>query len=379
MKIGYIVRGDPRPSIWRKVRSQVQHLNEIPDCSAQLYVYSLSNQRTPSAQIPDANYFYFSTPIPYLRVWAFRRRVFQHLLQLASDEKYDVFYIRGIPNDPFAGHFLDHCPVKVVFEINSVQLYERLLQKRPWLGWYEELFARKALPKAAGFIGVSSSVRDYYAKLTENKVSNIAQGNGFEVNSLPLRLPPEFDGKNVKIIVTANLRSWHGIDRVIAGLAAYKGDLHISLSIVGTGPAWFDLKSQVRKFHVADQVSFLGELYGDRLDELFSQAHLALGALAIHRIMLENATSIKVREYLSRGIPFLISYLDDDLIAMPEHEHFYLKVPADDSPVDFSILEPVAHQMLADPGIGHRMRKYALEHINMDKKMLELVSFLRRI
>ena len=380
MKIGYVIRGDPRrPSISRKVQAQVQYLNLIPDCTVKLYTYSLSNEQPGTAKIPNANYYYFSTPIPNLRVLIFRRKVFQHLLQLTREDHHDVLYIRGIPNDPFVGHFLDRCPAKVVFEINSVQLYERLLQKRPWVGWYEEFFTRRALPKASGFVAVSRSVGDYYAKLTNFKLPSLVLGNGFEVKSVSLRNPPPFDGKHLRMIVTANYAIWHGIDRVIAGLAAYTGHLELSLSIVGSGPILGELKLQVNRLNIADRVSFLGEIYGEQLDELFDQSHLAIGALAIHRKKLESASAIKIREYLARGIPFLISGFDDDLAAAPEQERYYMQVPSDDSAIDFSILEPVAHQMLADAGIAHRMRKYALEHVNMDKKMLELVSFLKQI
>lgn len=378
MKIGYVVISDLRQSIARKVLAQTRALAKIPGCETALYNYSHSVESPSLAELADAQYFYLATqnPHPYLRALAFRRKVFTHLLQVVEQDKLDVLYIRGTPSDPFVERFVERCKAKVVFEINSIQASERKMQKRPWVAWFEEFFTRRALQKASGFVGVSSSVQQYYAELINDSVPSLILGNGFEVESVALRRQPVFDGTHVRLISTANYAKWHGLDRVLRGLAVYQGRLSISIAIVGTGKTLNDLKKQVNSLGLSKQVFFIGEAYGKELDGFFDQSHLAIAALAVHRIRLKDATSIKVREYLSRGIPFLISYSDIDLKAVPFGDHYCFIVPPDDSPIDFSFLEVVAPTVFTDSELPARMRRYAIEHVDMREKMRILHSFL---
>ena len=379
MKIGYVILGDPGPSILKKAQSQLRHLNEIGS-SAKLYVYSLASNSAVHSGLENTYYFHLPTsaPHPYLRAILFRRSIYRHLLQQTRKDKLDILYVRGNPSDSFIFHFINECPAKIVFELNSIQFFERLLQRRLLVGYYEEFCTRKSLRIADGFVGVSSSVRDYYAEKINNSVPSIVIGNGFEVDSVPMRQPPHYDGKNVKIIVVANYAAWHGLDRVILGLAAYNGPLRFSLTVIGNGAILNTIRQQVSDTDLEGQVSFLGEIYGDELNELFNLHHLALGPLAIHRKMLENASALKIREYLSRGIPFLLSGMDDDLASQAAGD-FYLSVLANDTPIDFSILEQFASNAFNDPTLPQRMREYAEQHISMSIKTLKLVDFLGQL
>ena len=50
---------------------------------------------------------------------------------------------------------------------------------------------------------------------------------------------------------------------------------------------------------------------------------LQVGSLGLHRIGLTEASTLKVREYWARGIPFLLSYEDTDHLETPEMSPFY--------------------------------------------------------
>ena len=58
------------------------------------------------------------------------------------------------------------------------------------------------------------------------------------------------------------------------------------------------------------------------LGELYKKMDIAIGTLALHRKKMEEASPLKVREYVAYGLPVIIGYIDIDL----NNEEFILNI-----------------------------------------------------
>jgi hypothetical protein len=98
-----------------------------------------------------------------------------------------------------------------------------------------------------------------------------------------------------------------------------------------------------------------------------------MGTLSFSRIGLHSASTLKLREYCSRGIPFF--YAGDD-IDFPEDFPFHLKLPDNDLPFDFDLLIDFSHKMQMAENVTEEMREYAKYFLDWKQKMNKLKDFL---
>jgi len=205
----------------------------------------------------------------------------------------------------------------------------------------------------------------------------IRTANGIDIDRIPLRPKPS-SKPGTSIIVVANLARWHGIDRILLGLAQYleqEGCRPATLEIVGQGPADEELRSLVHQLGIDDTVCFHGTRGGAELDALFANADLALGSLGMHRLGLHRSSSLKAREYCARAIPFVLASEDPDF---PEGTQFVRHVPADERPIDVAaLLEFVDKLRERTPGYMMDMRRYAEQRLTWKAKLEPIVRYVR--
>jgi len=169
--------------------------------------------------------------------------------------------------------------------------------------------------------------------------------NGINVSLCPLRNHDQ-KGKILYLLFVANVSRWHGIDHIIRGIYEYKNNHLICLHIVGNGKDIPNLKKLVDNLHLSKQVIFHGFKTGDELDSLFNSCHIAVGSLGLHRIGLSESSTLKVREYCARGIPYIIACGDPDF---PDDYPYIFRVPPDESPIDIESVIDFAQKVCSDP------------------------------
>jgi hypothetical protein len=101
-----------------------------------------------------------------------------------------------------------------------------------------------------------------------------------------------------------------------------------------------------------------------------------VGSLGLHRIGLNYSSTLKAREYASRGIPFFWSTLDEDF--GDDFKYIY-HVESDDSSVNLNDITSFALKVRNDIGHPKNMRCFALNNLSWDKKMKKLVQFFENI
>ena len=288
-----------------------------------------------------------------------------------------VLYIRGLIPSPNLSQILrKQRRCMVFFELQSFAEIEAK-QRGSWETYLAMMVLMGNIIKNSdGIVGVTKQITEhYYKKGRKTGLAHFTNGNGIDVSSVPSRVPPSFDGEQVELLCVAQVANWHGLDRLIWGMAN-SGNSNVYLHIVGDGPAIPQLKELVSHKDLEDQVIFHGFKTGEELDEMFDKCHIAVGSLGIHRKGLKETSDLKSREYCARGIPFFNSALDADF---PVSFPFRLKIPEDDSPIDMEQVMYFAKNVLADTEHPIFMQEYALSNLDWNIKMKKLKEFFEEV
>lgn len=204
--------------------------------------------------------------------------------------------------------------------------------------------------------------------------------NGIDTDAVSTRKPSLRDGE-IHILSVSGMCLWHGIDRAIAGLAAYQSATpqkpEIVLHLAGEGPELERLQLMAEKACLGNAVIFHGELTQDELAKLYDQCTLALASLGSHRLGIAVSSAIKSREYLAKGIPFIystpIDILDDD-------DSLCLHVAEDESPLDFARIIEFHDQLYAahaEEKVIEELRALAEARASMDRAMNTVIDYVR--
>jgi len=202
--------------------------------------------------------------------------------------------------------------------------------------------------------------------------------NGVDLRTTPKKRNKLSIDDVFNLIGVANVSHWHGFDRVIYGIARYyakhgtSAQPEVFFHIVGVGKNLIELQNLARSLGVGKYVIFHGTKVSDELDRLFDMSHVAVGSLGNHRKGLKESSDLKTREYCARGIPFVISYEDEDF---SDGFPYMLKVEATDEPIDINSVINFYRNVFHMDYINE-MRKYAEERLSWDVKLKPLIQEL---
>jgi glycosyltransferase involved in cell wall biosynthesis len=262
------------------------------------YYWLTSSFQTGKKDIDSINVMISKHSNPILmRIWQARE-----LNRLAK--RYDALVIRYPLYDPFL-HLMLRSRNKIITEHHTKELSElRLL--RSWRRFMERSCGNRWLNKFAGVIGVTEEIVQY-----EKERSGFRKKSIFIPNTIPVDLEAPLTGaiglgEKINIIFVANFRPWHGLPKVIEGLekAGTDGE-KICLHLVGKIP---DEEHAILEGF--KNVVMHGELPNERINEMYADMDFAIGGFNLHVKDMQEATSLKVREYLAYGLPTLIGSRD---------------------------------------------------------------------
>lgn len=253
--------------------------------------------------------------------YSLRKSYIQWIKQVASD--YDVLLLRYNIADPLWASGLKGLPIpyytvhhsKEGEEIFSAGKSSKLYVK----SWIESLSARLAFSSAAGFVSVTNEIQEYEKKRQSSPLKCTVYPNGIWVSGDEFAMPDlrsEADPPQI-LFVASHFAPWHGLDRLLR--AVRKSKANFTLHLVGKlSPADMAVASKDRRIIIH------GYMTSDQISELSSRCWLGLSSFALDRIGMEQACTLKVREYLSNGLCVYAGYQD----VFPESFLYYKKGPA---------------------------------------------------
>ncbi|MCK9592799.1 MAG: glycosyltransferase [Methanoregula sp.] len=379
----YVIVSDAHPNlnsgVLKKVRYQVDTLNNL-GIKSELVIVTEENEKNEESD--PIQFLYYrklekTTLLSRLqRVRRIRALISEIVTSLHTD---DIFYYRAFGSMMFSYYpitfFKPWRKCKIISEHNSIEINEALLYKNYVSAIKNLVFGNWIIGQSEGIIGVTDEIARYWTqRLFYRKIPHVTIPNGFLVDSVSVRKPPSYDSGELHILFVGNVSQWHGLDRFIRGMAEYNGPVRVILHIVGEGDELANLKTLAHSLNCTRTIHFHGFLSGSDLDSVFNRYHIAIGSLGIHRNGMKQASALKVREYCSRGMPFMISNEDPDF---PDSVTWCLHLPPDETPVSIDTVLLFYNTVCSDPNHPAIMRKYAEENLDWSIKFLKMKQFIQ--
>jgi len=197
--------------------------------------------------------------------------------------------------------------------------------------------------------------------------------NGIDVSSRTLRgtRTKKPTDQTIHLLGLGVTQPGYGLDRILRALAQerVRGN-PIQFRLVATGLKTSNrenLVALVAALNIGDIVDIRDEVHGVELDNLVSWADVGIGVLAGHRVGLHQASPLKHREYLARGLPFIYACEDT---ALRGTEYFALRVSSNDEILDMDAVESWARAALSVNAISADCRRHAEQHMSLSSEVL---------
>ena len=204
-------------------------------------------------------------------------------------ERYNLYFLAGIwlarPNrTPF---FL---------EVNAPLADERSRFGGLGLPWLAHALERHAWRSAARVLAVTGALRDTIAAagVPGDRIEVVPNGiDPAKFVALPAR---EASDGPVVLGFVGFVRDWHGLDAVIAAMAADRDGPKVRLVVVGDGPARPILAQQAVALGLGERVTFTGLQPREAIPALIAGFDIALQPLVVR-----YASPLKIFEYMAAG------------------------------------------------------------------------------
>jgi hypothetical protein len=185
--------------------------------------------------------------------------------------------------------------------------------------------------------------------------------NGIRLDRHPPLPAPS--NETPRLVFVGHPRSpWHGLDHVVE-LAQAAPDWR--LDVIGPG--------RDEAPDAPPNITFHGTLTEDAYLPVLAAADVAVGSLGLYRNQMEEASPLKVRESLARGIPTIIGYRDTDF---PDPVPFLLQIPNRPDGV-MSALGEIRGFVAGMRGA--RVPREAVMHLDVSVKEARRLELLREV
>ncbi len=288
----------------------------------------------------------------------------------------DFIYVRYPCGDPVYYQFVKKYGHKIVSEHQTLELNEIKTEGKGIRYFMEKIYGKRILKKIRGIVAVTGEIANFQRTRSNRNIPFYIMGNGIEIEKIPFdtKVPPYTDELN--LIIVANINQWHGIDRLIKGLAAYNGDKKVRFHVVGGGALLEGLKKTAEELKISDQVIFYGPMRGTELDEVYRNCHVGIGSLALQRLGFTEGAVLKNREYCAKGVPFVYALKDNDF---GEKFPYALEVQGTEDPIDVRKIVDFYDEIRNHLDFKEKMRTYASHELSWDYKVKEIIKFIKSL
>lgn len=303
--------------------------------------------------------------IPFLTAsnfFRYKKEIHLFFKEILGKYKFDYCYIRRLVFDLLIMsktiRYMSRT-TKILYEWPTVPLdhyaawFKNFAQQLEVL--YYKVFVKKAIYKEIVIL--------------QNDIKQIPKvypiSNCIDIHKFQLHKQKPLVKDGIHFVGIAHLMNWHGYDRFIKSLKAYKGDTKVTFTIISQDTEEnIKVKKLVKEYQLEDQIIFKDKCTFEELDQVIDDYHIAIGGLAYHRRGAKYDTSIKNKEYCAWGIPFVCACIDR---SFPEDFKYLHKVAADESLID---IEAIINWYKNIYALDYRseMYDYAKEHLNFAKE-----------
>ncbi len=234
----------------------------------------------------------------YLRWFAFR-------WLYSRKNNYDLVVIRWVVGDVFT--FFVSIFLEKYLTLHHTKEFEEAMLFGPVTSrlsrFIELVFGNFTLKRATGIAAVTDEILEYefsriYRGLEGKRLPGFVLFNGINLADIPSSADRR--GGPIKLLfLAAEFQPWHGLDLLLKEVS--RSSLLFELHLVGKiGTKYID----------DDRIIIHGSLDPLQIEELSADMDMGIGSLAMYRNGLKEGVTLKVREYLARGIPVYATHKD---------------------------------------------------------------------
>jgi glycosyltransferase involved in cell wall biosynthesis len=293
LRIAYVLYWNlhRRDGVAKKIRGQVDHWRTA---GHDVEVFCVS--RGDASDSPWRIFPFRSFRDRYRATQAFQRAVVDWLPDVAY-LRFDVFL-------PPVTRMVSEVPT--VAEIQTVERAEMKLRRvrSNTTLLYNEVTAPLVLARTRGLVCVTHEIAEQRFVTAHGKPT-IVIGNGIDLERVRALPPAENDGPHVVFLASVG-QAWHGVDKIL-WMAEQLPD--VTFHFVGYRPE--DVPGTPPPNLIAH-----GVLTREEYEPILARCDAGIGTLALHRLDMYEASTLKVREYLGYGLPLVLGYEDTDLAGL---------------------------------------------------------------
>ena len=242
--------------------------------------------------------------------FSLRRKYYDWLL--SEQDNYDILVLRHSSATPQEYFFLKKIKKPVFLVHHTLEQPEILsYMDKSFLNgsikyFFESYFGSLALNRAENIICVTNEIFNYQNNRIGNRFRNkIIYPNGilFDKKLVDSNIKLYKDEIPQILFIAGHFSPWHGLDLLLDSLTKTKENF--ILHIVGE----VDEKDQI-KARQDNRVMLHGSMNKEELSPLFNKAWIGLSSFALSRKRMDEACTLKVREYLFNGLPVYSGHKD---------------------------------------------------------------------
>jgi len=243
-----------------------------------------------------------------------RKLRFYRIYKTIDFDYYDVLIIR-YPHADISGLLVNKkYGHKIISEHHTDEESELKLIKNHDQLYLEYQYSRKYLKNILGVIGVTKEISKIQFEKSNNLYRTI--GNGVLVDNIAFTQFALFDGEvlNIAFVASSFKAKWRGLDLIFKAFQGYNENIKIVLKLIGHISE--DIQTEAKKINTLNKkvlIEYYGALKGKLLDKHLSECTIAFSNLALFRKNITEGSTLKAREYLARGLPFVYGYYDFDI------------------------------------------------------------------
>lgn len=244
-----------------------------------------------------------NSPLRKCLAWRDLRKNYHQWL-LTQQDQVDVFVLRYYVHDPYQMLFTKRCKKPIFFVHHTLETPELALGGHVSAfirSNLEKIFGRLTLPRATGLVAVTDEILRYEKhRASLDNVPAFIYPNGI-IYKASISVDNR-TGQVPELLFVANFAPWHGLDILLKALL--ESEEKCILHLVGKIPE--ELLPLVND----DRIVVHGALAHAQIAELSQRCWLGLSSFGLWRNKMKQACPLKVREYLSLGLPVYGNYTD---------------------------------------------------------------------
>lgn len=323
-----------------------------------------------------SNFFnnYFGFFYEYLKT----KKYYDFLQKIIEHKNIDLLIKRYGNEDINSYKFQKKINHKIIYEVNTLQYeqniqkwnYKNILASPSWVSYIvnsEVFFGKKCLNKAKAIVSVTNEIsKKLLLKKHIQPEKSIVISNGIEITN-KISNPKNGDKINLLMILGVN-SYWNGEDLLIKAIHEFNKDI-FRLYIIGENTEKID----------SDKVKYLGLKDSNEILKIIhlNNIHIGVGTLGLNRKGLSEACPLKVREYISLGLPVLYNYNDTDIDLDKEfRDNFCIKLE------DKLDLEKVINQFKKISSIKDynlKIKEWGIKNLSIETKISKYINVIEKI